>query len=296
MRGELFIGNTAYNKEDPAKEAYVRPMTDRRLQIVPFATTTLTENDPVIDLLFYNRVNEIGDKLTSLVSIGNIRTSSDRSYFTYYPDSLFKNTSTELSLGITSDNTDFSGYNYVKQHEALPLYKTIADFTELKRSGKTANTLGPQNIAFDGWYTFMSVSVIDGNISGTEVKRGSLVLRNPSDVFPSVALNDTTTPGVTADWVSLDLFSSASLDISNIAVGDVSNTLAKFDVFILFDLKIARDLELVGYRDYPHLVNRSPILDRWSMILSNAGIEEFHTAQYFTQGVEDSTLIRNLSD
>ncbi len=295
MRSDLYIGNTKINNEALQVTAHIKAITKRSLEIVPFILTPDTTGvlDGVfIDLIFYNRVNEVGDKLTSLIYLGDFRNSTSRRKVVYTTDKLFRNTSVELETGITNQDVDFSGYNYVDPHGVLPLYEESLDSTVLDKSGKVANTLGALNIAFDGWYTFATVSLRPATNSSV---LNDLVYRDPEETAAYQCISSSPSTENDDHWVSTKSFSNNELKIGSfLELNNISNSYASFDFFVVYDFKQLYNKTLKDEKIIPRYVDNNRIVQLGKSMKENLINKDLQSAQMLLQTVEDSVQINGL--
>jgi len=288
MKGDLYTGTIKYNNEESTVSMFLRPILDRSINIVPFEVSS--SSDVAIDLLYYNRVNEVGDVLRSLVAIGNPRPLTDRSLFTYNPDTLFRGTLAELNVNVTNSDVSFPGYNYVVQRPTLPLYYEDPNYTQLDSNGKLANTLGPLSVAFDGWYSFVSVGVFErttqanyGSISftlnGSDIEIAQTWIDNPSDSY----------------WIPIEEFDNPVLDMSGfLDINGITNSYIGFDFFVSYDFKKLYNKTLKDLEETPKTIDNNSVLVIGDSMRDSLSNKDFRSSQLLLQSVEDLILINGI--
>ncbi len=241
-----------------------------------------------MDLLYYNRVNSLGDILTSLVYVGDFRESTPDNTFTYTPDNMFRQTVAEKYISISDSDVSFPGYNHLVEHDTLPLYSEPSDYEVLSRDGKLSNTLGPIDIAFDGWYTLVTVSVTDRGLYGEGGSDdGELTWVTPNNYVPY----QSTTNGM----IDLREFSNEDLLIGQLPYNTtIYNTYKKQDFFVIYDFKelykqeLEKDIKSIYKDSYNSIIEKGRVLE---YLLSTG---DFMTSQQLLQTVEDSVLLNVL--
>jgi hypothetical protein len=309
MKKAIYFGNVA------AHIAVQPAHADRPLSSVTSSTLTFTGFDlsaiatveNKLDLLFYNRVNEIGEILSSLVYISNILEPNDVTEKVYDVKKLYVNTEVERLLGITDSMTDFTYLNCKWGSSSFfttsisPLSGTSHE--ELATNGIPSIKLEQNGIAFDGWYTQLSVGVRTLNVGnppstwaknligyheyadlGTEL---SILLSNTASYDDTnwspyfIMLTDGT---VNPNGTIL----SPGTSLANILVTlSLDNPYIKQDLFILPTYLDLYDEAVVQYAEYPTYGNMFPVLrDKHRVIHNFAENNEFLDAQYILQTTE----------
>jgi len=164
MKQAIYFGNIASHV---AAQPITRPISSVTDSVIIFTGFDLSGLAGTfinkLDLLYYNRVNEIGEVLSSLVYISDILDTNDVTEKSYDVKKLYVNTVAERTLGVTSTMTDFTylnckwATNNFFTESISPLVAT--DHEELAANGIPSPKLEQQGIAFDGWYTQVSVGV-----------------------------------------------------------------------------------------------------------------------------------------
>jgi len=112
MTENLYLGNVITKGATTTIDPLFMPLTDRAVTIRP-SEPEAKDLKYYMDLIYYNRVNSLGDILTSLVYVGDFRTSSPDNTFTYVPENMFRHNNAEIYINVSDDDSDFSGYNYL---------------------------------------------------------------------------------------------------------------------------------------------------------------------------------------
>ena len=287
MTGNFYLGDVvtkgAYTSIDPI----FMPLVDRSISIRP-SEPEQKDFKYYMDILYYNRVNSLGDILTSIVYVGNLRGSTPNNTFKYDPTLMFRQTLAEQYIGVKEEDANFFGFNYIKEHSTLPLYSNPVDYETFIRNGKLSNTLGPINIAFDGWYTLITVTITDRGFYGIE---GELTWSDPNNYVP-YQINGS---GESIELLDIKNFTNETLALGQLPYNTtIYNTYKKVDFFVLYDFKelYKKELELETALDYRASYNS--IIEKGKLLeyLLEAG--EFSTAQQLLQSVEDSILLNVL--
>lgn len=132
-----------------------------------------------IDMLFYHRLSDTGNILSSVVYMGGPTLIGNKAEHTYVPKQIYKNTQFEVGIGIPDGAKNFKIFNSTGMlpaktpagNDAIFRYpdKTLSD------SGLPAVVISDDSIAQDGWYSIMSVGLCDTGVSAGFVKKGMLL-------------------------------------------------------------------------------------------------------------------------
>lgn len=309
MKQNIYYGNISASGLIPTESYMTYDITDFTIAFTGFDLSASNASNR-LDLLFYNRVNEIGEVLSSLVYISNPSATLDNTTTkTYDVSRLYANTSAEMSMQITHLLTDFTFLN-CKWKTSKYFVSSISpmvdtEHEELATNGNPSIKIEKYGISFDGWYTQMSVGLGDSSsLVGTPYKNliamhtfsalGSLpailLVDDPADISLDVnwqylydspiLANGTTNP----DGSIL----VAGISMANILnTSHVDNPYVKQDIFILPTYLELYDKAVVQYAEYPTYGNPFPILrDKHRMIHSYAKENDFLEAQYILQSTE----------
>lgn len=308
MKPLIYYGNISTHG---APAPLARPFSSATSSVITFTGFDLSSLAPTmenkLDLLFYNRVNNIGEVLSSLVYISDPLDLDDITDKIYDMKKLYVNTDTEKSMQITISKVDFTYLNCkwatskFFTYSISPLVDTA--WEELPVNGDPSVKLNKFGIAFDGWYTQMSVAyrtissgapatspVLQGllgthSFSGPSLKPAVLMVSNPVNIDSDSIWNPYVTAiedGTTNPDGSILLpgTSLASL-IINLSV---DNPYIKQDLFILPTYNALYDNAVVQYAEFPTYGNPFPTLrDKHRIIDDYAVDNNFMEAQYILQ-------------
>jgi hypothetical protein len=260
-----------------------------------------------LDLLFYNRVNENGDVLSSLVYISNPLSLTNVSDKQYDLRLLLANTTAEKLMNLNNSITDF---RYLNSKYSMPSY-FIASMSPLSdqpvapisENGDLSVRLNQYGLSFDGWYTMMSVGIrpltVGSPILGTP-RKGLVGIHTFADLGPQTAIlteNNPSSPYNDSNWslytsfltdtvfnpdgtvyergTSLaDLISTTSLDNPHI----------KCNFFVLSDYLELYDQAAEQYATYQTYGNAYPTLrNKHRLIHEYARNLDLFTAQFLLQ-------------
>ena len=105
MTENLYLGNVITKGATTTIDPLFMPLTDRAVTIRP-SEPEAKDLKYYMDLIYYNRVNSLGDILTSLVYVGDFRTSSPDNTFTYVPENMFRHNNAEIYINVSDDDSD----------------------------------------------------------------------------------------------------------------------------------------------------------------------------------------------
>jgi hypothetical protein len=263
-----------------------------------------------LDLLFYNRVNEVGEVLSSLVYISTPTVVSNIADKIYNVKSLYSNTDAERTMHVTLARSDYSYLNTKWKSDKFftSSISSLSDcqHNELPTNGELSVRIKQYGVAFDGWYTQMSVGVRD--ISPllpptSPVKRGLIGFHTFSElgnVLSIVTVDNPTDPFSDQVWspytTLLDTVSTApdgSVLIPCASLADVLTTLSadnpyiKQDIFILPTYASIYNNSVIQYAEFPTYGNLFTTLrDKHRVIHSFAVENNFLEAQYVLQSTD----------
>jgi hypothetical protein len=281
MTGNLYLGSIttkgAYTENDPV----FLPLVERAISVRP-AEAEQKGFKYYMDFLYYNRANALGEVLSSLIYVGNFRDSSLDNIFTYNPELLFRHNTAEQYINVQDTDTDFTGFNYIIPQELQPLYSTPVDYEVLVREGKLSNTLGPMDVAFDGWYTLLNVAVTDTDVHDIE---GSLQWIDPNNYTPYQS---------NASELQIDIkdFSDPTLSMGQLPyLSNLYNSYKKQDFFVLYDFKKLYKHEMERNEELKYKAEYNSIIEKGKVLNFLLETKDFLGAQQLLQTVEDSILL-----
>ena len=288
-----------------------RPFSSATDSTITFTGFDLSITSPTmtnkLDLLFYNRVNNIGEVLSSLVYISDPLDLDDVTDKTYDMKKLYVNTDTEKSMKISMSKVDFTYLNCkwatskFFTYSISPLVDTA--WEELPVNGDPSVKLNKFGIAFDGWYTQMSVAFrtissvapatmpVQQGLLGIHsfvnfgLKTAVLTVDSPSNIDDDAVWNPYTTAiedGTTNPDGSVLL---PGTSLANLIINlSVDNPYIKQDLFILPTYNALYDNAAVQYAEYPTYGNPFPTLrDKHRIIDEYAVDNDYMEAQYILQ-------------
>jgi len=307
MNKSIYCGNISSHVLGlPATRPFIG-VTQSTIVFTGFDLSASNTAENKLDLLFYNRVNEIGEVLSSLVYISNPLELDDVSDKLYDVKKLYANTDAEKTMGITSSKTDFT---YLNRKWATSKFFTSSisplsdtEYVELTTNGIPSVKMERYGIAFDGWYTQMSVgfrSISVGTPPVGVVRKGLVGYHTFADLGPQVAILTENAPAnIDADsnWSIYTYFledgtinPDGTVLVPGTSLASLFTTLSSDNPYIKQDLFILPTyLELynqaaIQYAEYPTYANPFPVLrDKHRIIHDYASDKSFHEAQYIVQ-------------
>lgn len=303
MKQEIYLGNITKHLAGQSLTV-ARPITlvdSSTITFTGFDISTLSDLTKKLDLLFYNRVNEIGEVLSSLVYISNVLDTDDITEKVYDVRKLYINTNTEILMGILKTRTDFTYLN-CKWESSNYFTSSISpmagtDHEELATNGNPSVKLEMDGIAFDGWYTQMSVGVKATPSPWAKDVVGYHTFAGIGSTL-SVALIDT--PTTDAHWtpyytpvsngtVNPDgSVAVAGTSLANLLITtSANNPYVKQDIFVIPTYLELYNLAVVKYAEEPTYSNPFPQLRNKHRIIHNFAVNnDFVQAQYLLQSTD----------
>ncbi len=213
-------------------------------------------NTTKLDILFYNRVNERGRVLSSIVYLSEVRLAADVASILYRPRYLYKNSSVELGMSLGSV-TDFSFFNYLRFDNEVSPYFAPREIEALPIAGDPSPLIMDKYVLLDGWYTLVSAGIYtQPDLATAEIvqlsKGGLCTLNSDTSDIARIALVDQPISNNSAHWRKYDEFSTTlGIDATNGALLGVyldesrpagpnsswSPTYARQDFFIMANFK-----------------------------------------------------------
>lgn len=305
MKQSIYFGNVTSHVATQPLHA------DRPISLITDSILTFTGFDlsdlnvaftNKLDLLFYNRANEIGEVLSSLVYVSNVLDLDDVTDKTYDVKKLYINTDAERTLGVTTALEDYTYFN-CKWESSNFFTSSISPLSdsqheELAINGIPSVKLEQQGIAFDGWYTQMSVGV--RVIAGDAVValKDIVGFHTFADLGSTLAISLTATQSVAdVDWSPYTtimengttnpngsvLVAGASL-ANLLTTTSVDNPYIKQELFVIPTYIALYDEAVLQYAEFPVYGNPFPILRDKHRVIHNFAINnQFLEAQYILQ-------------
>ena len=318
MKPNIYYGNIVTHGATPPA---IRPFSEVTGSIVTFTgfdLSAILSVEAKLDLLFYNRVNEIGEVLSSLVYISDMLDPDDTDDKTYNVKKLYANTDAENAMGLTKDKVYFTYLNCkwatskFFTNSISPMVDTQHD--ELATNGDPSVKMNKYGIACDGWYTQLSVgfrTISSGSPATIPVLQGLLGLHDfiTLGTLPAVLLvNDPVDIDLDSNW---NLYTIAvedgttnpdgSILIPGTSLANVLITLSddnpyiKQDLFILPTYNELYDNAVVQYAEYPTYGNPYPTLrDKHRIMHDYASDNNFLEAQYILQTTDYFRAVTHL--
>lgn len=170
---KVYYGNiTTSGIAEPSLYQFVE-VTDSKVIFTGYDLSAAVQCAQKLDLLFYNRVNELGEVLSSLVYISDALALNDVTEKEYDVRKLYRNTDLERRFNLTGV-TDFTFLNY---KWATPKFYTSSisplakySYEELSIAGNPSVLMSKYGVCFDGWYTQMSVGLQNSTAIVTPLK------------------------------------------------------------------------------------------------------------------------------
>ena len=307
MKPLIYYGNIITHGVTPP---VTRPFSEVIGSIVTFTgfdLSSITSIESKLDLLFYNRVNEIGEVLSSLVYISNQLDPDDTSNKQYDSRKLYVNTDAEIALQINKSITDFTYFNckWASSKFFTTSISPMVDiqYDKLVVNGDPSVRLTKYGVSFDGWYTQMSVgfrTINTGNPPTSPVKQNLLGIHTflSYGTMPSLLIKDNPlTIDDDSNWSPYTFFLTdgttnpdGTVLVPGTSLANLLVTLSDDNVYIKQDLFILPmyiamyDNAIVQYAEYPTYGNPYPALrDKHRVMHDYASDNNFLEAQYILQ-------------
>jgi hypothetical protein len=317
MKPQIYYGNIQSNVFALPTLRPLSEITNSTIIFTGFDLSAGVSSETRLDLLFYNRVNEIGEVLSSLVYISNpldlddIDGNGDQAQKTYDVKKLYANTDTELALRITQSITDYTYLNckWTTSKFFTSSISPLADdrHEPLAVNGYPSVKLETYGVSFDGWYTQMSIALREitneSPPATVPVQKGLLALHDFAAFgkIPAILLVDSPAD-ITLDsvWSPITTFLTTgttnpdgSILVPGVSLGSViisssfDNPYIKQDLFVLPTYLGLYDSAVVQYAEYPVFGNPFPVLRDKHRIMHNYAIDnDFLEAQFILQTTE----------
>jgi hypothetical protein len=308
MKQEIYYGNVLTSNMAYPTSRPVSYVTNSTIAFTGFDLTSLTQFSKKLDLLFYNRVNEVGEVLSSLVYISGPIALGDVTEKIYNVTKLYVNTGSEIRMRITQATTDFTFLNCKWQTSKYFNYSisplTDSQHEELATNGKPSIKLEQYGISFDGWYTQLSVGLRTSNtLTGTPT-RNTLTIHAFSNIgnMPALLLDSNLNNTLDSSWSYLYKTPMLANSVINhdgtietegnslasiLTSTTVNNPYIKQELFILPTYIELYNKYVIQYAEYPTYGNPFPTLrDKHRIIHNFASENDFTEAQYILQTTE----------
>lgn len=297
MKQELYYGNISSNNIPLANASQKVDISSYYIGFTGFDLSSNEDLADKLDLLFYNRVNEIGEILSSLVYISNPLSTFDTERKVYDVTKLYANTKAEMDLHVTSSTTDFTYLN-TKWQSGKYFVGSISPIMDtqhvvLSENGMPSVKIEQFGISFDGWYTLVSVGIYNDSDLTTPMKN-TIAYHTFSDLgqIPAILLYDIENSedlAIDSNW--LPLYSSpipTEVSMASVLVsGSVNMPYLKQDFFILPNYIELYNKATIQYAEYPTFGNPFSMLrNKHRMIHDYCVSKDFIEAQYILQGTE----------
>ena len=300
MRGDLHLGKIITKGEQTEDDFLFKPINSRKLTVRGAIPSNIIGNvsngsPKYVDFLFYNRVNEVGDVLTSCIFMGDFRSDNRGVTFTYDPTKLFNNSITELSLGINASNNLFTGFNHITLGDTRLLgdQDVNTNYVQFNRTGPLANMIGVQDVAFDGWYTLISIFAIESISHYSFLTKDTIAKRDST--MPQQCLQDLGNYTVDDHWISISDFTNELVQVGRLARNNaIFNNFKKVDFFVTYDFKKLYTQELEKSTELRYKAGHDTIIEKGKMIENMLLTDDFKSAQRVLQSAEDTMLLNNL--
>jgi hypothetical protein len=323
MNQVIYYGNIATHVSATPATRPLSEVTDFTLTFTGFDPSIIAPppvNGPSqkLDLLFYNRVNEIGEVLSSLVYISNPLAVSNVSNKVYDVRKLYTNTDAERTMNITKSQEDYTYLN-TKWKSGKFFSGSLSPLSDFRHNELAVNSIPSVKIekygfAFDGWYTQLSVGVRQlavGTPPIAPLRKGLLGIHNFAALGSVLAVllqNDPASPYLDALWSPYTTVLETgttnpddSILVSGVSLADVLTTLSvdnpyiKQEIFVLPTYISLYNNAVIQYAEYPTYGNLFPILrDKHRVIHSLAIENNFLEAQYVLQSTDFQRMTATL--
>ncbi len=238
-----------------------------------------------VDILFYNRTNNAGKIVSSVVYISPLKNTTDVTNIIFSPYIMYADYDFSNAGGSAECCTNFEWFNTIrkKKNNSLiyidPYIETIA-INELPM-----NVI--QNTAvLDGWYTLVSAGVSDIN---TNLTIGSLYYDGYGKLYIATKDNDITTvvPLGTVQLGTNNLYLKYLVDKATLEPEQKFPQFVKVDVFIMNRIMI-----MINSLMMKDVMEQYDVLSKIAGIEYSSLIGRFDIAQLFIQS-EEFELIQN---
>lgn len=259
----------------------------------PIGSGTITAK---LDILLYHKILHSGNILSSIVYISVPRTPDSDTENTYVPQQLYKNSFIERLWILPTTNFKYlnalSPSTVVTTHNILDLESRTASIEVMP-----SNILSKDIILKDGWYSVMSIGIVDESIDSGFVTIGTLVQNTTNTqggTIPElgtvyIALVDGADPSSLTNitmWASINQFDNAA-NLGQIIYKQVPyNPWAKRDIMWLSEYdSVYRDIVIDYTKDKDGMINRYSIIKGYHTVIDHfASSNRFDMAQVALQG------------
>ena len=302
---KIYYGNLTSNNMSMPQAYQFMEVTDTKIVFTGYDLSAQTQFAKKLDLLFYNRVNDIGEVLSSLVYISDALDLNDITEKEYDYRMLYRNTDLERRFDL-ANVTDFTFLNH-KWSTAKFYTSSISPLTKysyepLSIAGIPAVLLAKYGVCFDGWYTQMSVGLRDsGNITAPGMNTLAMFSSPTKGYWPAVHNSPITTNVAELYWDLCNEFHTGkttfnpdgSVKVAGSQMAAVltsssaDNAYVKQEIFILplfvelYKAHTVKYAEEANYSSpYPILRNKHRIMN----LFADRG--RFEDAQFLLQSTE----------
>ena len=307
MNKSIYYGNIETHVLSQPASSQEISVQGSKIIFTGFDLTASASSSHKLDLLFYNRVNSIGEVLSSLVYISLPLSKSDVTEKVYDAKSLYANTVAERIMNVQQSFTDFTYLNCkwatskFFTSSVSPLVDTETEV--LVTNGDPSVKLNKYGVAVDGWYTQASVGVRTINVGNPPVgtpRKGLVGYHSFADLGPQLAIlteNDPSNVYDDQNWSVYTYFladgttnpdDSVAIDGTSLAnllvTSSIDNPHIKQNFFVLPVYLDLYDTAVEQYANFPTYGNPYPTLRNKHRIIHEYASEvDFTEAQYVLQ-------------
>lgn len=307
MNKSIYYGSVETHVLAQPLAGQVVSIDNSKIIFTGFDLTASASSSNKLDLLFYNRVNSIGEVLSSLVYISLPLAKSDVTQKVYDPKALYANTVAERIMNIQPSFTDFT-YPNCKWGTSKFFTSSISPMVDTETEALNVNgipsvKLNVHGIAVDGWYTQASVGVRTINVGAPPIgvpRKGLVGYHSFADLGPQLSILVESNPVNLYDdqnWsvytyflTDGTVFPNDSIDVQGTSLANLlvnasnDNPYIKQNIFVLPVYLDLYDAAVEQYANYPTYGNPYPALRNKHRIIHQYATEaDFVEAQYVLQ-------------
>ena len=302
---KVYYGNlTTLYVDMPAEYQFIE-VTDSKIIFTGYNLSSVSQFAKKLDLLFYNRVNEIGEVLSSLVYISDALDLDDVTEKEYDVRKLYRNTDLEKRFNLEGV-TDFTFLNY---KWATPKFYTASisplanyAYEDMSIAGNPSVLRSKYGICFDGWYTQMSVAVANSTDISIPVMNTLAMFRSPTQGYWPAVHNTSRSYNLEMHWDLCYTFHTGdttfnpdgSVDVPGsqmaaiiVSTNNNNNAYVKQELFVVPTLVELYKTHAIKYAEEANYGSPYPILrNKHRVINIYADKGQLEDAQFLLQSME----------